>query len=819
MKIAVPVCIAVLTCLAYCGCANTKDEYVPTVEITTRVMPDAIEGTPYSYQLGASGGVGTSYYWTLVDGELPAGISLLSSGVLSGTPLSTGGHTFTVNVRELTAGFISDNATEQLSIAVKAWQRPAPVTTSSTDSRNPAAVMDSSGVLHGVWEEGAPGSTEIYYSAQLGTTAAAPANISSTAGDSVHPSMASDSSDNLHLVWSEYVGATYQVMYANYDGTSWTSATDVCATTVNSSEPVVAVDQDDNVHFVWVESSAGGDEIMWSLYDGTSQSSPAVISGSVNDCGAPAVWAQTSVYVVFSGGTGTSSEIHLTSFSGGSWSTPVNLSDDAVESAQPAIHGAGDVFVAWSSGAPASQLIAYRTLHDQEWSDVGFAETSGGYASLPSAVVDSDTRATIMWEDGSTTRSLFMMQIASGEATLPTAVFNASASMVEPSLAIDTAGKIYGLYSSEGSPDYQIGYTGFAQRVWREPVEIPVTGTNPRSARITMDSQGTAHCIWQQDEGSGVRNIYYSSLESGYSWASPTLVSISNTKQLDHPHISIDNNDCIHAVWGGYDSGDIYQVWYSAYEAGTWLVPVQATSGTTDHSYWPDIAVSSTGSIHVVFGRYVTADADQEIFYVCSNDGITWSVPSSVSESSTLDSWGPSIEIDGSDTIHVTWSEDNDIAYKSFDGLVWSPAENLSNNTGASFQPDIVPGENGTMLVAWQDDTSGTHYPMYSYYDGTTWSTAANVVDSIPGRCDWINAAHHEGTFYAAWGQAGTPMGREIWFASFDGSSWATPVNLATEAGAYRLGTTGGAISCDSDGTIHVAFTNSDTDKNWYTRK
>jgi hypothetical protein len=68
----------------------------PALQITTASLRKATEGTPYTATLAASGGGGLT--WTLSAGSLPAGLTLGSNGVLSGTPTGAGSYTFTVRV-------------------------------------------------------------------------------------------------------------------------------------------------------------------------------------------------------------------------------------------------------------------------------------------------------------------------------------------------------------------------------------------------------------------------------------------------------------------------------------------------------------------------------------------------------------------------------------------------------------------------------------------------------------------------------------------------------------------------------------------------
>ena len=68
----------------------------PVISLSLQTLPVATVGVPYSQQLTASGGSGRGYGFTATG--LPAGLSLSSLGLLSGTPTSTTGLPFMVNV-------------------------------------------------------------------------------------------------------------------------------------------------------------------------------------------------------------------------------------------------------------------------------------------------------------------------------------------------------------------------------------------------------------------------------------------------------------------------------------------------------------------------------------------------------------------------------------------------------------------------------------------------------------------------------------------------------------------------------------------------
>lgn len=83
--------------------------------VTTTSLSGATAGTAYSATLKASGGT-TPYSWTVASGTLPAGLSLQSSGLLSGTTTQTGQFSFTVQVADSSS--TKQTATRSLTLAV-----------------------------------------------------------------------------------------------------------------------------------------------------------------------------------------------------------------------------------------------------------------------------------------------------------------------------------------------------------------------------------------------------------------------------------------------------------------------------------------------------------------------------------------------------------------------------------------------------------------------------------------------------------------------------------------------------------------------------
>jgi hypothetical protein len=89
-------------------------EIIPDLPtITTTALPSGTSMSAYTSTLTATGGT-TPYTWSVFSGSLPPGLSLSSSGTISGTPTTTGGYSFTIQVADAGAR----TATQPLAITV-----------------------------------------------------------------------------------------------------------------------------------------------------------------------------------------------------------------------------------------------------------------------------------------------------------------------------------------------------------------------------------------------------------------------------------------------------------------------------------------------------------------------------------------------------------------------------------------------------------------------------------------------------------------------------------------------------------------------------
>src|SRR5881296_1954232 len=118
---------------------------LPLLQITSSQLPGGTVGSAYSATLSASGGT-SPYSWSVSSGTLPTGLSLSSTGTISGTPTVAGAFPFTVAVKDAA----SASASASLSINVVT---AAPPTVSISSPANGATVSGTT-TVSGVASDG-----------------------------------------------------------------------------------------------------------------------------------------------------------------------------------------------------------------------------------------------------------------------------------------------------------------------------------------------------------------------------------------------------------------------------------------------------------------------------------------------------------------------------------------------------------------------------------------------------------------------------------------------------------------------------------------
>jgi hypothetical protein len=96
---------------------KTLDVSYTALAVSTAELPSATSGTSYSSTIAATGGLGATS-WSVTSGSLPVGLTLDSaSGVLQGTPTTSGNYSFAVEVTDANGDTASQSLTLQVAAA------------------------------------------------------------------------------------------------------------------------------------------------------------------------------------------------------------------------------------------------------------------------------------------------------------------------------------------------------------------------------------------------------------------------------------------------------------------------------------------------------------------------------------------------------------------------------------------------------------------------------------------------------------------------------------------------------------------------------
>lgn len=300
------------------------------------------------------------------------------------------------------------------------------------------------------------------------------------------------------------------------------------------------------------------------------------------------------------------------------------------------------------------------------------------------------------------------------------------------------------------------------------------------------------------------------------SWEETLLLSTESTNGGYEPSISIDPQGKVHVVWQDYtdiagagtDCDILHKIWDP--KTGPGSAEVVSTTSTLD-SRWAKVAVDSQGNVHVVWcdlTDYDGAGTDKDIFHRCwiKWAGV-WSSITIVSSNSTEDSDFPDVAIDGSDTLHIAWTDgtnltcgtDLDIFYRNMTaGGVWSPTFVISDqSTGNCYDACICADNMDNVYTAWADETNHTgsgadsdiFFRMYDATAPSSWgpyelvsteSTNASGLPSIDFDSGWnIHVMWVDGTNYDG---CGTDYDIFYKLRRHTAGGWSTTYVVSTDA-------------------------------------
>ncbi len=380
---------------------------------------------------------------------------------------------------------------------------------------------------------------------------------------------------------------------------------------------------------------------------------------------------------------------------------------------------------------------------------------------------------------------------------------------------------------------------------------------------IAVDDSGNVYIAWYDSTnygGSGTdADIFYKRWNATTAaWTTTEVVSTESTDKSYNPTIAVDGSGNVHIAWYDYTnydgSGTDLDIFYKRWNTTTaaWTTTEVVSTESTDFSYDPTIAVDGSGNVHIAWeGRtdYGSSGTDDDIFYKRWNaNTAAWTTTEVVSTESADNSYYPTIAVDDSGNLHLTWMDwtdysgsgtDADIFYKRWYAITaaWTTTEVVSTeSTDDSWCPTIAVDDSGNVHIAWYDYTnyngSGTDWDIfYKYWNATTaaWNTTEVVSAESTGYSEEPTiAVDGSRNVHIAWNDptdyGGSGMDRDIFYKYWDATTanWTTTEVVSTESTGYSRYPT---IAADGSGNVHIAwydstdYGGSGTDKDIFYKK
>lgn len=319
---------------------------------------------------------------------------------------------------------------------------------------------------------------------------------------------------------------------------------------------------------------------------------------------------------------------------------------------------------------------------------------------------------------------------------------------------------------------------------------------------IALDSNDYIHVVWYDDTPRNYELYYKKSTDGGATWTTKRLTY--NPGETKYPSLAIDSNDHIHLVWGDSSPGN-YDIYYKKSTNGGTSWTTKRLTYSAGDAWVPFIKVDSNNHIHVSW--HDNSPGDDEIYYKKSTDGGTsWTTKRLTYNSGN--SIVAAMAIGPDDHIHIAWHDEtpgNDEIYykKSTDGGATWTTKRLSFNSGGSWIPSIAVDSSNHIHVTWYDTTPGNEEIYYkrSTDGGASWTTRRLTYSSGHSRFPKI-AADLNNRIHVVWYDQ-TPGNDEIFHKrSTDGGTTWTTKRISYSSGYSQLPT----MATDSNDQLYVIW-------------
>jgi hypothetical protein len=622
---------------------------------------------------------------------------------------------------------------------------PQNLSNSLGESLNPQIAVAGDNV-YVVWQdEISAGNNDIFIAVSTdgGQNFGTPQNLSNSLGESLNPQIAV-AGDNVYVVWQEGANNPDILITLSTDnGGSFVTPVPVTNSTGSSENPQIAVSEN-KVHIVWQESASNPD-------------------------------------------------IYLSSFNPGTLNLPIpeDISNTPESSTKPKIDTSEDnLIVVWNEIAPTGTLILGRISTDEGET---LSEVEDTLPNLDEAFEPLENIMDIDWSgvfgnpfvaapvasknDTSVPKFIFtnIGFGGSGKFGTPQKINNIERDANTPQIAISGNNVYVVMWGDDalGNRNIFIARSTDGGQTFDVPKKIG-SGSNNIFQQIAV-SGNNVYVVWGGNDPDDI--FIVRSTDGGQTFSTPE--NISNMAGVsDRPQIAV-SGDNVYVVWVEDNTDTFIAV---STDGGQNFGTPENLSNTTEFTFEPHIAVSGN-NVYVIWSQLIES-GDSDVFISISTDGgQNFGTPQNLSNSAQQVTNRLQITVAGNN-IYVVWEEDGIVSPGTFIAISTDSGQTfntdkLSSNAQTDNPQVAVSGNN--VYVVW-DQLEGTDFDIFiarSTDGGQTFSTAENLSDNI-GNSFSPQIAISGSNVYVVWQDDGNDNGQTLFSRSTDdGQTFNTPANLS----------------------------------------
>ncbi len=305
------------------------------------------------------------------------------------------------------------------------------------------------------------------------------------------------------------------------------------------------------------------------------------------------------------------------------------------------------------------------------------------------------------------------------DVTLNTGESNAAVdSTYAPSIVVNTStGVMYAVYASTEfvNANGLSSYYNIAMRTstdggatWGARVDVTTnTSTFSYNPVVALDSSGNVYVVYRSREkfASAYNIALRKSTDGGATWGARVDVTTNTTSNVNsyNPAIALDSSNNWYVTYYSTEFNSTYSniaLRKSTDGGATWGARVDVTASTGVDSFQPTIAIDSSNNLYVTYySKEFNSSFTNIAFRTSTNGGTTWGTRKDVTTNTTLDSLNPAIVLGSSNNLYVAYySKEYNSTYYNIamrtstnGGATWGARRDVTTNTTvSSFNPAIA---------------------------------------------------------------------------------------------------------------------------------